>query len=32
MTGPLAAPLDLGVPELERVGADLLLGWRLREA
>jgi diaminohydroxyphosphoribosylaminopyrimidine deaminase/5-amino-6-(5-phosphoribosylamino)uracil reductase len=32
MTGPLPAPLDLGEPELERVGADVLLSWRLREA
>ena len=32
MTGPLPQPLDLGEPELERVGADVLLGWRLREA
>ena len=32
MTGPLTEPLDLGEPELERVGADVLLGWRLREA
>ncbi len=31
MTGPLPEPLDLGEPELERVGADVLLGWRLRE-
>jgi diaminohydroxyphosphoribosylaminopyrimidine deaminase/5-amino-6-(5-phosphoribosylamino)uracil reductase len=31
MTGRLAEPLDLGEPELERVGADLLLAWRLRE-
>jgi hypothetical protein len=32
MTGLLPAPLDLGEPELERVGADVLLSWRLREA
>jgi diaminohydroxyphosphoribosylaminopyrimidine deaminase/5-amino-6-(5-phosphoribosylamino)uracil reductase len=32
LTGPLPAPLDLGAPELERVGADVLLSWRLREA
>ena len=32
MTGPLPEPLDLGEPELERIGADVLLGWRLREA
>ena len=31
MTGPLPEPLDLGEPELERFGADVLLGWRLRE-
>ncbi len=31
MLGPLPAPLDLGEPELERVGDDLLLGWRLQE-
>ena len=31
LTGPLPEPLELGKPELERVGADLLLGWRLRE-
>ncbi len=32
LTGPLPEPLDLGEPELERVGDDVLLGWRLREA
>jgi diaminohydroxyphosphoribosylaminopyrimidine deaminase/5-amino-6-(5-phosphoribosylamino)uracil reductase len=32
LIGPLPEPLDLGEPELERVGADVLLGWRLREA
>jgi len=32
MTGPLPEPLDLGEPELERVGVDVLLSWRLREA
>jgi diaminohydroxyphosphoribosylaminopyrimidine deaminase/5-amino-6-(5-phosphoribosylamino)uracil reductase len=32
MTGLLPAPLDLGEPELERVGADVLLSWRPREA
>jgi diaminohydroxyphosphoribosylaminopyrimidine deaminase/5-amino-6-(5-phosphoribosylamino)uracil reductase len=32
LAGPLPEPLDLGEPELERLGADLLLGWRLREA
>ena len=31
MTGSLPGPLDLGEPELERIGPDLLLGWRLRE-
>ena len=31
MTGPLPEPLDLGEPELEQVGDDVLLGWRLRE-
>jgi len=31
MTGPLPEPLDLGEPELEPVGADVLLSWRLRE-
>jgi diaminohydroxyphosphoribosylaminopyrimidine deaminase/5-amino-6-(5-phosphoribosylamino)uracil reductase len=31
MTGPLPEPLDLGEPELERIGADVLLGWRLHE-
>jgi diaminohydroxyphosphoribosylaminopyrimidine deaminase/5-amino-6-(5-phosphoribosylamino)uracil reductase len=31
LLGPLAEPLDLGEPELERVGQDVLLGWRLRE-
>ena len=31
MTGPLARPLDLGKPEVEQVGSDVLLGWRLRE-
>jgi diaminohydroxyphosphoribosylaminopyrimidine deaminase/5-amino-6-(5-phosphoribosylamino)uracil reductase len=32
MLAELAAPLDLGVPEVERVGEDLLLSWRLRES
>ena len=32
MTGPLPEPLDLGEPDLERVGVDVLLSWRLREA
>jgi len=31
MLGPLAEPLDLGSPEIERVGKDVLLGWRLQE-
>jgi diaminohydroxyphosphoribosylaminopyrimidine deaminase/5-amino-6-(5-phosphoribosylamino)uracil reductase len=31
LTGPLPEPLALGEPELERVGEDLLLGWRLHE-
>jgi diaminohydroxyphosphoribosylaminopyrimidine deaminase / 5-amino-6-(5-phosphoribosylamino)uracil reductase len=31
LTGALPEPLDLGEPELERVGDDVLLGWRLRE-
>jgi diaminohydroxyphosphoribosylaminopyrimidine deaminase/5-amino-6-(5-phosphoribosylamino)uracil reductase len=31
MTGRLRAPLDLGEPELERVGEDVLFGWRLQE-
>jgi diaminohydroxyphosphoribosylaminopyrimidine deaminase/5-amino-6-(5-phosphoribosylamino)uracil reductase len=31
MLGPLSKPLDLGVPEVELVGADVLLGWRLQE-
>jgi diaminohydroxyphosphoribosylaminopyrimidine deaminase/5-amino-6-(5-phosphoribosylamino)uracil reductase len=32
MTGPLPEPLDLGEPELERIGPDVLLAWRLHEA
>lgn len=32
MLGALPEPLDLGAPELERLGEDVLLGWRLREA
>jgi len=32
MTGPLPEPLDLGEPELERLGPDVLLAWRLHEA
>jgi diaminohydroxyphosphoribosylaminopyrimidine deaminase/5-amino-6-(5-phosphoribosylamino)uracil reductase len=31
MLGPLSEPLDLGAPEIEPVGADVLLGWRLQE-
>jgi diaminohydroxyphosphoribosylaminopyrimidine deaminase/5-amino-6-(5-phosphoribosylamino)uracil reductase len=31
MTGRLREPLDLGAPDIERVGEDVLLGWRLRE-
>jgi len=31
LTGPLPEPLALGEPEVERVGEDLLLGWRLQE-
>ncbi|HET6601396.1 MAG TPA: bifunctional diaminohydroxyphosphoribosylaminopyrimidine deaminase/5-amino-6-(5-phosphoribosylamino)uracil reductase RibD [Gaiella sp.] len=31
MLGDLPVPLDLGAPEVERVGEDVLLGWRLRE-
>ena len=31
MLGTLPEPLDLGEPELDRVGADVLLGWRLHE-
>ena len=32
MTGPLPEPLDLGEPELERVGVDVRLAWRRRAA
>jgi diaminohydroxyphosphoribosylaminopyrimidine deaminase/5-amino-6-(5-phosphoribosylamino)uracil reductase len=32
MLGELAQPLDLGEPEVEQLGEDVLLGWRLREA
>jgi hypothetical protein len=28
----LSAPLDLGPPEIEPVGEDVLLSWRLLEA
>ncbi len=31
LTGPLPEPLALREPELERLGEDLLLGWRLHE-
>jgi diaminohydroxyphosphoribosylaminopyrimidine deaminase/5-amino-6-(5-phosphoribosylamino)uracil reductase len=31
MLGELPEPLDLGAPDVERVGDDVLLGWRLRE-
>ena len=31
MLGALPAPLDLGAPELERLGDDVLLGWWLQE-
>jgi diaminohydroxyphosphoribosylaminopyrimidine deaminase/5-amino-6-(5-phosphoribosylamino)uracil reductase len=29
MLGPLTKPLDLGRPDVERVGDDVLLDWRL---
>jgi len=32
MLAALPEPLDLPAPEVERVGADILLSWRLREA
>jgi diaminohydroxyphosphoribosylaminopyrimidine deaminase / 5-amino-6-(5-phosphoribosylamino)uracil reductase len=32
MLGSLPEPLELGAPDVELVGADVLLGWRLREA
>jgi diaminohydroxyphosphoribosylaminopyrimidine deaminase/5-amino-6-(5-phosphoribosylamino)uracil reductase len=32
MLGDLPEPLDLGAPEVERVGSDVLLRWTLREA
>ncbi len=32
MLGPLPAPLDLGRPDVEQVGDDVLLDWRLRDA
>jgi diaminohydroxyphosphoribosylaminopyrimidine deaminase / 5-amino-6-(5-phosphoribosylamino)uracil reductase len=31
MLGPLDGPLELGEPEVELVGADVLLGWRFQE-
>lgn len=31
MLGPLPEPLDLGAPEIEAVGEDVLLSWRLQE-
>ena len=32
MLGPLPAPLDLGRPDVEQVGDDVLLAWRLHDA
>ena len=32
MLRELPEPLDLGSPDVERVGEDVLLVWRLREA
>ena len=32
MLGPLPAPLDLGRPDVEQVGDDVLLDWRLHDA
>jgi diaminohydroxyphosphoribosylaminopyrimidine deaminase/5-amino-6-(5-phosphoribosylamino)uracil reductase len=32
MLGPLPAPVDLGRPDVEQVGDDLLLAWRLHDA
>jgi diaminohydroxyphosphoribosylaminopyrimidine deaminase/5-amino-6-(5-phosphoribosylamino)uracil reductase len=32
MAGELSRPLDLGAPEVERLGDDILLDWRLRQA
>ena len=32
IVGPLPSPVDLGRPEVERVGDDVLLGWRLQGA
>jgi hypothetical protein len=31
MLAGLRHPIDLGAPEVEPVGEDLLLSWRLRE-
>jgi hypothetical protein len=31
MLAELPEPLDLPAPEIERVGADVLLSWQLRE-
>jgi diaminohydroxyphosphoribosylaminopyrimidine deaminase / 5-amino-6-(5-phosphoribosylamino)uracil reductase len=31
MLAPLPGPLDLGGPDVEQVGDDVLLSWRLRE-
>jgi hypothetical protein len=31
MLGELPEPVDLGAPEVERLGGDVLLEWRLRE-
>ena len=32
MLGPIAEPLELGRPDVERVGDDVLLDWRLQDA
>ena len=32
MLGDVPAPIDLGAPEVEQIGDDVLLSWRLREA
>ena len=32
MLGPLPAPVDLGRPDVEQVGDDVLLDWRLHDA
>ena len=31
MLGELPEPIDLGAPEVERIGEDMLLSWRLRD-